>query len=142
MQETQEIRVQSLVRKTPGEANGNPLQYSRLGAAMDRGAWQATVIHDLATEHEHFGVCLQGRREGQQQGFHTPLTPLPCSRSSLLSMCTHHLSEPHSFFTQASWRWLPPLLTTALGDSQEQAEESGVSSKSLFPNHSVPQHRV
>ena len=100
------------------------------------------VRHDLVTEHEHFGVCLQGRREGQQQSSHVPLTPLPCSRSSLLSMCTHHLSEPHSFFAQASWRWLPPLPTTALGDSQEQAEESGVSPKSLFPNRSVPQHRV
>ena len=29
--------------KTPGEGNGNPLQYSCLGNLMDRGAWQATV---------------------------------------------------------------------------------------------------
>ena len=28
---------------TPGEGNGNPLQYSCLGNAMGRGAWQATV---------------------------------------------------------------------------------------------------
>ena len=27
----------------PGEANGNPLQYSCLGNHMDRGAWWATV---------------------------------------------------------------------------------------------------
>ena len=27
----------------PGEGNGNPLQYSRLGNPMDRGAWCATV---------------------------------------------------------------------------------------------------
>ena len=27
----------------PGEANGNPLQYSCLGNPMDRGAWWATV---------------------------------------------------------------------------------------------------
>ena len=26
-----------------GEGNGKPLQYSYLGNAMDRGAWQATV---------------------------------------------------------------------------------------------------
>ena len=26
-----------------GEGNGNPLQYSRLGNPMDRGAWQATA---------------------------------------------------------------------------------------------------
>ena len=29
--------------KSPGEGNGNPLQYSYLGNPMDRGAWQATV---------------------------------------------------------------------------------------------------
>ena len=29
--------------RSPGEENGNPLQYSRLGNLMDRGAWQATV---------------------------------------------------------------------------------------------------
>ena len=28
---------------SPGEGNGNPLQYSCLGNPMDRGAWQATV---------------------------------------------------------------------------------------------------
>ena len=27
----------------PGEGNGNPLQYSRLGNSMDRGTWWATV---------------------------------------------------------------------------------------------------
>ena len=29
--------------KSPGEGNGNPLQYSYLGNPTDRGAWQATV---------------------------------------------------------------------------------------------------
>ena len=29
--------------RSPGEGNGNPLQYSRLGNPMDRGAWQATA---------------------------------------------------------------------------------------------------
>ena len=33
--------------RSPGEGNGNPLQYSCLKNAMDRGAWQATV-HGLA----------------------------------------------------------------------------------------------
>ena len=31
------------VRKSPGEGNGNPLQYSCLENPMDRGAWWATV---------------------------------------------------------------------------------------------------
>ena len=29
--------------RSPGEGNGNPLQYSCLGNSMDRGAWRATV---------------------------------------------------------------------------------------------------
>ena len=30
--------------RTPGEGNGNPLQYSCLGNSMDRGAWLATKL--------------------------------------------------------------------------------------------------
>ena len=33
--------------RSPGEENGNPLQYSCLGNPMDRGAWWATV-HGVA----------------------------------------------------------------------------------------------
>ena len=29
--------------RSPGEGNGNPLQYAFLENSMDRGAWQATV---------------------------------------------------------------------------------------------------
>ena len=42
--------------RSPGEDNGNPLQYSCLENPMHRGAWQATVHgvprvgHDLATK--------------------------------------------------------------------------------------------
>ena len=31
------------LERSPGEENGNPLQYSCLGNSMDRGAWLATV---------------------------------------------------------------------------------------------------
>ena len=34
---------------SPGEGNGNPLQYSLLENPMDRGAWQATV-HGVTKE--------------------------------------------------------------------------------------------
>ena len=30
--------------RSPGERNGNPVQYSCLGNPMDRGAWQSTVL--------------------------------------------------------------------------------------------------
>ena len=34
-------------RKSPGEGNGNPLQYSCLENSMDRGAWWA-IVHGVA----------------------------------------------------------------------------------------------
>ena len=42
--------------RSPGEGNGNPLQYSHLENPMDRGDWQVTVHgitrvgHDLVTK--------------------------------------------------------------------------------------------
>ena len=36
---------------SPGEGNGNPLQYSCLGNPMDRGAWRATV-HGVIKESD------------------------------------------------------------------------------------------
>ena len=37
--------------RTPGEGNGNPLQYSCLGNPRDRGGWRAT-IHGVAKESD------------------------------------------------------------------------------------------
>ena len=37
--------------RSPGEGNGNPLQYSCLGNPMDRGAWWATV-HGVTKESD------------------------------------------------------------------------------------------
>ena len=40
--------VRSLVQEdSPGEGNGNPLQYSCLESLTDRGGWRATV-HGVA----------------------------------------------------------------------------------------------
>ena len=44
--------------RSPGEGDGNSLQYSCLGNPMDRGAWRATVHgvtrvgHNLVTEQQ------------------------------------------------------------------------------------------
>ena len=35
--------------RSPGEGNGNPLQYSGLENPMDRGAWQA-IVHIIAKD--------------------------------------------------------------------------------------------
>ena len=37
--------------RSPGEGNGNPLQYSCLENPMDRGTWQATVYGDARVGH-------------------------------------------------------------------------------------------
>ena len=36
------------VRKSPGEGNGNPVQYSCLENPMDRGTWWAVTVHGVA----------------------------------------------------------------------------------------------
>ena len=50
--------------RSPGEGNGNPLQYSCLGNPIDRESWQANSPwgwkrdgHNLVTEHTHTHTC-------------------------------------------------------------------------------------
>ena len=38
--------------RSPGEGNGNPLQYSYLENPMDRGAWQAAVHRSQRVGHD------------------------------------------------------------------------------------------
>ena len=40
--------------KSPGEGNGNPLQYSCLENPMDRGAWWA-IVHGVTKSCTGFG---------------------------------------------------------------------------------------
>ena len=46
--------------RSPGERNGNPLQYYCLGKPMDRGAWPAIVHgvsgHDLVTRQQQVRI--------------------------------------------------------------------------------------
>ena len=37
--------------RSPGEGNGNPLQYSCLGNPMDRGCWLA-IVHGVMKESD------------------------------------------------------------------------------------------
>ena len=49
--------------RSPGEGNGNPLQYSCLENSMDRGAWQVTVhgvAHTPLPPHTHIHIVCEG----------------------------------------------------------------------------------
>ena len=45
--------------RSPGEENGNPLQYSHLENSMDRGPWWATVYE--VTRVRHNSVTKQNK---------------------------------------------------------------------------------
>ena len=49
--ETRDLFSINLSGRSPGEGNGNPLQYSCLENPMDRGVWQAT-FHGVAKESD------------------------------------------------------------------------------------------
>ena len=90
--------------KSPGEGNGNPLQYSCLENPMDRGAWWATVHgvarigHDLVTKPpSRLSITLRLER---WKPFQTPLqlwfwmrlevlqtTTSPWTLHTLFSLC-------------------------------------------------------
>ena len=53
--------------RSPGEGNGNPLQYSCLGNLMDGGAWRATVQRVAKSQtrlsDKHFHCILLHRKQ-------------------------------------------------------------------------------
>ena len=52
--------------RSPGEGNGNPLQYACLENPMDRGAWQATV-HGVAKSWTRLSNFTSLNWKGSQQ---------------------------------------------------------------------------
>ena len=57
--------------RSPGEGNGNPLQYSCLENAVDGGAWRATVHRVTKTKNKIVLFELLGKQGGPE-----PSSPL------------------------------------------------------------------
>ena len=70
------------MRRSPGEGNDNPLQYSCLRNPMDRGAWWATV-HGVARESDMTLNNNNSWKEGCDLRVHSEYLTLepriPCS---------------------------------------------------------------
>ena len=49
--DTRDASSRPELRRSPGEENNNPLQYSCLGNPTDRGAWWA-IVHVVAKESD------------------------------------------------------------------------------------------
>ena len=72
--------------RSPGEGNGNPLQYSCLENSMHRGAWRATA-HGVAELDmtEPLTLCRAevvsepGVGPGRETGIHMYLRPAQCA---------------------------------------------------------------
>ena len=62
--------------RSPGEGNGNPLQYSGLENRMERGTWWATIPgvakrvgHDLVTKHQQQPRAKTPHSQYREPGF-------------------------------------------------------------------------
>ena len=80
--------------RSPGEVNGNPLQYSCLENPVDRGAWQATV-HGVAKSRSWLNQLSTAQHSTQKRD--TNLSP-PLKVQVRLSWSTCH---SHSYYVPA-----------------------------------------
>ena len=72
--------------RSPEGGNGNPLQYSRLGNPMDRGAWRATVHGvNLAAKQQCTHMCVKVKVL-VAQSCPTLCDPMESARQASLSM--------------------------------------------------------
>ena len=106
--------------RSPGEENGNPLQYSRLETPMDRGARQATVYgvaRDHTTERlkrarEKDSKLSQQRDSWREttRGRGCPAASRGCAPSQHCEGGTQRCSpKPHAQHTLPSATWQPQL---------------------------------
>ena len=84
--------------RSPGEENGNPLQYSCLENSMERGAWQATV-HRAAKNWTQLKQLSMNTPPFDHSWYHWPDALSSGSRtiSPALSDSVHWISDPASW---------------------------------------------
>ena len=61
--------------RSPGEGNGNPLQYSCLGNPMDRGAWWAAVPGVAASRTQQISFALRFHALEKEMATHSSVLP-------------------------------------------------------------------
>ena len=77
--------------RSPGEGNSNPLHYSCLENAMDRGAWQATV-HGVAKSRTRLHFSL-GLRSHKPPSADKPSPPPPKKKALTVYTVVGHSSR-------------------------------------------------
>ena len=74
--------------RSPGEGNGNPLQYSCLGKCVDRGAWWVTV-HGVTNESDTTQRLNNKQADpgwgGMCAHMVAPVTETPCQTSGIFN---------------------------------------------------------
>ena len=96
--------------RSPGDGNGNPLEYSCLGNPMNREAWLQSI------GSQRVGHNLETKQQQQLQPELTPFSPLcVLSQQTPDPSCRHILGRPASQPFPNAWTCPNPTETPSLG---------------------------
>ena len=135
--------------KSPGEGNGNPLQYSCLESPMDRGAWQATVHgvtrvgHDLATKPPPTHCQARSQKTGMSRATRLWIRPSTTGRQGEPELEGGNCGPREASYTKlqadfvANQDFLGFLMVNILqdGHSQRSASQKRESTSAIHPEN-------